>query len=111
MPQEPIEPYEVAGSPHVRPGPDSSADRRWRYRITFTYSDDVIPPRVPGEVAIQTVHADRQGADMEIEAAVGRTDLGRILLEERLTNDVATRQDEWHTIHSWKRTSEGWHHQ
>jgi hypothetical protein len=111
MPQEHVEPYEAAGSPHTRSGPNSASERRWRYRATFTYGDDVLPPRVPGEVAIQTVHEDRSSADMEVEAGVGRTDLGRILLEERLANDVQGRLNEWHVIHSWTRTAEGWRHQ
>jgi hypothetical protein len=111
MPQEPVEPYEAAYSPHVRRGPDSAEGPRWRFRATFTYGDDVIPPQVPGEVAIQTVHEDRSSANMEIEAGVGRTDLGRIVLEERLLNDVKLRQNEWHVIHSWERTAGGWRHQ
>jgi hypothetical protein len=111
MPQEPVQPYEAIDSPHTQIGPDSADRPRWRFRATFTYADDVIPPKVPGEVAIQTVHGDRLSADMEIEIGVGRTDLGRIVLEERLINDVDGRKNEWQVIHTWTRGPNSWQHQ
>lgn len=108
MPQNPVEPYEAPGSPNTRPGPDSADHPRWRYRVTLTYGDDVQPPQIPGEVAVQTVHGDRSSANSEIEAGAGRTDLGRMVLEERLINDVTTRQNEWHVIHTWTRGPDSW---
>jgi hypothetical protein len=98
MPQEPIEPYE----------PPAHA---FDYRVTQIYGDNVIPPAVPGEVARMELRVDRADADQAIEIAVARTDIGRILLEEWLENDVETRKNEWHVIHSWIRTAEGWRHQ
>jgi hypothetical protein len=83
----------------------------YRYRVTILYADDVIPPAVPGEQAGMSLHGTRELADQEIEVAVARTDLGRILLEERLTTNVKGREDEWHVIHSWMCTAEGWRHQ
>ncbi len=106
IPADPPEPDGAA--PHTRPGLANADDPRWQYRCTFLYADDVTPPLVPGETAIQTVHTDRAGADFEIEAGVARTDLGRILLEQRLLNDVQGRQDEWRVLHSWARTRDGW---
>lgn len=98
MPQEQVQPYE--------PLPTD-----YRYRVSLFSADDVIPPDVPGQQVDQMICGTRASADQDIEMAVARTDLGRILLEERLVNDVATRTNEWHVIHTWTRTAEGWRHQ
>jgi hypothetical protein len=98
----------IMPQPHAEPYEPRTAD--YRYRVTALHSDDVIPPAVPGEVAMMTKHIDRAGADVAIEIAVARTDLGRILLEERLVDDVEGRKNQWHVIHSWTRTAEGWRH-
>lgn len=103
MPQEHVEPYE--------PPVLDAATTQARYRVTGVASDTVLPPAIPGKPFGVTWHADRPSADEAIEVAVGRTDLARILLEERLANDVKGRQNEWHVIHSWTRTAEGWRHQ
>ncbi len=106
-PADPPEPDGAA--PHTRTeGPATIDDLRGQYRCTFLYADDVVPPLVPGETAIQTVHPDLLSANSWIEAGVARTDLGRILLEQRLLNDVEGRQDEWRVLHSWARTGDGW---
>ncbi len=101
-PPDPPEPNGAA--PHTRPligaGP--------QYRVTLIYGDTVTPPEVPGDVALIVEVDDRVRADQEVEIAAGRTDLGRILLEERQLNDVAEHQHEWRTVHSWIRTTEGW---
>lgn len=98
MPHEQVEPYEPPAEDYC-------------YRVTAHYSDDVIPPAVPGEVSL-TVQADtRASADAAVEVAVARTDLARILLEERLTAADETQRHGWHVIHSWIRTAEGWRHQ
>ncbi len=106
IPADPPEPDGAA--PHTRPGPANADDPRWQYRVTLLYADDVVPPLVPGETALQTVHTDRVGADREVEIGASRTDLGRIMLEQRLLNDVQGRQDEWQVLHSWTRTRDGW---
>jgi hypothetical protein len=97
---------EVVHGPAIVP-----SDYAFGYRVTQTYGNDVVPPAVPGEVAWRQLHTDRADADQAIEMAVARTDLGRILLEERLINDVKLRQNEWRVIHAWTRTAEGWRHQ
>lgn len=98
MPQEQAQPYE--------PLPTD-----YRYRVTVTYAGDVVPPLVPGEIAAFGTHVTRESADQQIETYVAGTDFGRILLEERLANDVATRTNEWHVIHTWTREAERWQHQ
>lgn len=98
MPQEPIEPY----------GP---RDGDYRYRVTATSAEGVVPPAVPGEVESFATFVDRASAEQQIEIYVARADLGRIILEERLANDVQGRLNEWRVIHSWTRTAEGWRHQ
>lgn len=99
MPQEQVQPYD----------PWPAAD--YRYRVTLFSSDDVVPPDVPGQQVEMSTCGTRELADQEVEIAVGRTDLGRILLEERLVNDVDGRKNEWRVIHTWTRGSEGWRHQ
>jgi hypothetical protein len=98
MPQEQVQPYE--------PLPTD-----YRYRVTLFSADDVIPPDVPGRQVDQMICGTRASADQDIEMAVARTDLGRILLEERLANDVDGRTNEWHVIHTWTRGSDSWQHQ
>jgi hypothetical protein len=83
----------------------------YRYRVTTFAADDVIPPLVPGWEMSSALCGKRELADQEIEVAVARADLGRILLEERLAGDGAGHANEWCVIHSWKRTTEGWRHQ
>ena len=103
MPHKPVEPNEP-------PAQDTTTSLA-RYRVTGVASDTVLPPAIPGKPSWVSWHVDRSSADEAIEVAVGRTDLARILLEERLANDVKGRQNEWHVIHSWERTDEGWRHQ
>jgi hypothetical protein len=98
MPQEHVQPYEPL-----------LAD--YRYRVSLFSADDVIPPDVPGQQVDQMVCGTRASADQDIEMAAARTDLGRILLEERLVNDVDGRKNEWHVIHTWTRVAAGWRHQ
>ncbi len=101
-PPDPPEPNGAAA--HTRP----EAGTGPQYRVTLIYGDTVTPPEVPGEIALMVDCSDRVMADQEIEIAAGRTDLSRILLEERQLNDVAEHQNEWRTVHSWTRTAEGW---
>lgn len=101
-------PHEHDG-PHEPPALDAATTQA-RYRVTGIASDTVLPPAIPGKPFGVTWCADRPDADEAIEIAVGRTDLARILLEERLADD-APRQNGWHVIHSWTRTAEGWQHQ
>ncbi|MFY3742109.1 MAG: hypothetical protein HMLIMOIP_002573 [Candidatus Nitrosomirales archaeon] len=47
----------------------------WVWRITATYNDTVKWPKVPGEIAIETVHKDDVSKDIELEAFKSRTDV------------------------------------
>ena len=51
---------------------------RWSWQVTCYYNDTVKPPRTPGDLAIQTVHADEASRDMEVEAVRSRPDIGVI---------------------------------
>lgn len=54
----------------------------WKWRVTCYYGSGAEPPRTPGQIAIQTVHADDVSRDMEVAAAKGRNDIGRITVDE-----------------------------
>jgi hypothetical protein len=53
----------------------------WDWRVTCYYARTVAPPKVPGELAIQTVHRGEHSRDMELAVGAGRTDIGRITVE------------------------------
>jgi hypothetical protein len=90
--------------PDQRPdGPEALAER---YRCTFLYADDVVPPAVPGEVAMQGWFPDRENADLCIEEGAARTDLGRLTLEQLISEPGE--RPEWGVLHGWERTAEGW---
>lgn len=58
-------------------------DRRWQFMLRAYYTDDVPPPKTPGDLAIETVHADRVGMEMERRIMQDRADIGEIVLIER----------------------------
>jgi hypothetical protein len=90
--------------------PDQRADRPEkptdRYRCTFIYADDVAPPVVAGGVALRGWFPDRENADLCIEEGVARTDLCRITLEQRISDEAS--RAEWGMLHEWVRTGDGW---
>lgn len=98
--------------PRRVPGERYPDDPQWRYRCTFMYADGVTLPKVAGEVAVQTVHANESGRDMEVSAGQSREDIGRILVEVRHFDDVAhaNRGDRWTVERAWTRTEDGWEH-
>lgn len=51
---------------------------KWDWQVTCYYSDKAQPPRVPGELAIQTVHVGEASRDVEIAAARSRPEIGTI---------------------------------
>jgi hypothetical protein len=53
-----------------------------KWRVTCYYGSDAKAPKVPGEMAIQTVHADDASRDVEVAAAKSRADTGRVTVEE-----------------------------
>jgi hypothetical protein len=48
---------------------------RWKWRVRCTYNDTVQWPKVPGELAIETVHASDSSKDMEVAVAEARGDV------------------------------------
>jgi len=66
--------YEMIDRPYYGFDPNHYADR-WKWRVTCTYNDTVKPPKRPGMLAIQTVHADEVSKDIEIAAAERRGDV------------------------------------
>jgi len=53
----------------------------WKWMITATYNDTVKWPKVPGNVAIETVHSDDVSKAMELEAFSKRTDVNIVITE------------------------------
>jgi hypothetical protein len=53
-------------------------DRRWRWKLRFYYGSYAQWPKVPGTLAIETVHATDSSKDIEIEAGCSRKEIGRI---------------------------------
>jgi hypothetical protein len=47
----------------------------WKWRVRCTYNDTVSWPRVPGDLAIETVHRDDHSKDMEVATAEARGDV------------------------------------
>lgn len=52
--------------------------RGWDWVVRCYYADDVDPPKVPGELAIETVHKGDSSKDMEVLVASRRGDIGRV---------------------------------
>jgi len=52
--------------------------RTWDYSVRCFYGKYAEPPRIPGSLAIETVHVGTHSRDMEIEAGKSRKDIGRI---------------------------------
>lgn len=72
-----------------------------RYRVTAFYADDVTPPLVAGDRASRGFYRTRADADIAIEEAVGRTDLGRIVLAVDIGKS-------WFDLHVWIRIDGEW---
>jgi hypothetical protein len=85
-----------------------------QYRVSGYYADDVHPPRVAGELAEQRPAYDILDRDEAIEIMAARTDLGRILVEERVGHDfnANTTNSSWKTVSTWTRNDDGhgWSH-
>jgi hypothetical protein len=50
----------------------------WVWKCRFYYNDTVKPPKVPGELAVETVHANDSSKDIEVRAGESRKDIGTI---------------------------------
>lgn len=55
--------------------------RIWKWKVTGYYSNDVESPKMPGDLAIQTVHANSDSKDLEVQLLTHREDIGRIDVE------------------------------
>jgi hypothetical protein len=55
---------------------------RWRWRVTAWYGPKATPPRQPGRLAIQTVHATESSRDHEESILRRREDIGEVKVEE-----------------------------
>jgi hypothetical protein len=85
-----------------------------RFRISGYYASDVMPPRVAGELAEQLPAYDALDRDEAVEVLVGRTDLQRIVVEERTGDDFNANitNSQWKVWRSWTRNDDGhgWTH-
>lgn len=48
---------------------------QWKWKVRCTYNNTVTYPKVPGELAIETVHKDDVSKDLEVEVAEARGDV------------------------------------
>lgn len=51
---------------------------RWKWVVRCFYGPNANYPRVEGELAIETVHKNDSSKDLEVLAAEGRPDIGRV---------------------------------
>jgi hypothetical protein len=50
----------------------------WDWAVRCYYADDVRPPKVPGDLAVETVHKNATSKDIEVAAAESCADYGRV---------------------------------
>lgn len=122
MPSVPV--TGVVASPVVTPdphAPNPSTPPAWaapagpldpllRWRVTYLYRDDAPPPVPGGAVADQGYHLDEGDRDEQIGLHLPDDRLGRILIEERMYDDVTLRPlapEQWRVLRTWTRTPEG----
>lgn len=67
-------------------------DPRWKWMCRFYYGDLAKAPRVPGELAIETVHETDSSKDMEVSVGEKREDIGKIEI---------VRLSTWRGWHGW----------
>lgn len=72
-----MDPVRLFGSA-VRNLDDRRLSRYWDWKVRFYYGAGVKPPKVPGELAIETIHMGTSSRDLEISVGKGREDIGRI---------------------------------
>ena len=61
-------------------------DSKWQWKVSTYYGPKAKPPRVPGTLAIETVHTDEASRDVEILAGRNREDIGDIQVEDLRKN-------------------------
>ena len=50
----------------------------WKWTVRCYYANDVKPPKVPGDLAIETRHKTDASKEMEVRAGESRSDIGRV---------------------------------
>ena len=50
----------------------------WIWKVRLYYNDSAKKPKVPGALAIETVHKSDASKDAELDAARMRNDIGRV---------------------------------
>lgn len=58
-------------------------DSKWKWKVRCTYNDTVKPPKVPGALAIETVHTTDHSKDMEVLVSKERGDLNVEVIQLR----------------------------
>lgn len=64
-----------------------SFNKRWEWRITAWYAPDVMPPKSPLGLAMQTIHVDDHSKDIELAIFLAREDIGDIFVEKLHTDN------------------------
>lgn len=54
-------------------------DSEFPYYVKSYYTEDVKPPKVPGELAIETKHKTEASRDLEIAGSESREDIGIVI--------------------------------
>lgn len=54
-------------------------DPKWQWEVTCYYNDTVAFPKVPGDIAIQTVHSNETSKDLEVSVSESRTDVNIVV--------------------------------
>jgi hypothetical protein len=110
LPADPPAPDPNAPNPAVTfeplPAP-AHLDPRIRWRVTYLYSDQAPPPIPGGSVAGQTLHRSETGRDDRIaDVRANLEHLGRVLIEERMFDDVTGRPhvpELWRVVRTFTR--------
>jgi hypothetical protein len=64
--------------------PQEANDRqKWPYYMRAYYAEHVPSPRVPGSLAIETVHQSEASMKIEVDAANSRDDIGEVMFGRR----------------------------
>lgn len=65
----------------VRLRSGKARDPKWIWMCRFYYNDTVKPPKRPGDLAIETVHASDSSKDIEVTVGERRRDIGKITIQ------------------------------
>jgi hypothetical protein len=48
---------------------------QWKWKVRCTYNDTVEWPKIPGQIAIETVHTSDSSKDLEVQVSQARGDV------------------------------------